>query len=315
MLSCKDYSMRRPVQVGVVQSRLNHSIIQELKKRMNWMACHRNLSVTLMIICRLQVHFLTLSLSHRITWHDIQITLVKTIIYILISVNCEKTNIRTSIRFPLHDWQSKTKSIECETYSNTCTFMHYTPRWDFACIFSGLLTDLLYINSNFSYSVVALWVVVSVTMIIVCLCASEVKKSLKVKSCRVSQNSQKLCVVVQHFNVCVSVYIWDILWQSMKHMNSVVVSYFIVRHQPVSYKWAAHWYSTFLLFSDPSTTTSEAFPEGKERPHRYCQPIFASCCTDNDYSVEKHQTSRAEEAQKLKLLTLTESQTFSSCWF
>lgn len=66
-------------------------------------------------------------------------------------------------------------------------------------------------------------------------------------------------------------------------------------------------YSTFLLFSDPSTRSSEAVPKEKERANRYCQLIFASCCTDSDYTMEKHQTSRPKEAQKFKLLTLTES--------
>lgn len=32
MLSCRDYHMRQPIQVGVVQSRLNQSFILELKK-------------------------------------------------------------------------------------------------------------------------------------------------------------------------------------------------------------------------------------------------------------------------------------------
>lgn len=35
MLSCRDYSTGQPVQVGVVQSRLNHGITQQPKKKKN----------------------------------------------------------------------------------------------------------------------------------------------------------------------------------------------------------------------------------------------------------------------------------------
>lgn len=35
MLSCRDYSRGQPVQVGVVQSRLNHGITQQPKKKKN----------------------------------------------------------------------------------------------------------------------------------------------------------------------------------------------------------------------------------------------------------------------------------------
>lgn len=43
MLSCRDYSRGQPVQVGVVQSRLNHGITQQPKKKIK-MEVTRNIT-------------------------------------------------------------------------------------------------------------------------------------------------------------------------------------------------------------------------------------------------------------------------------
>lgn len=138
---------------------------------------------------------------------------------------------------------------------------------------------LFCINRNFSDGGVILLITAHVS--------AEMRKWLKAERRRLAPDP---------FNVSVGVDIWHMqLSQCCGRAWSTGTSV-VLLHRQESNKWAAHAILCVSVVQFHGKQALEAFPEGKERPDRYCQLIFASCCADNDRSVEKRQASSPAEA-------------------